>query len=760
MTIFGDARINGWENWSWATINEANTSPVRTGSRSIAVTAGGWQAVSLRRKPFDSTIYRALRFAVHGGPTGGQQLFVKSHIGDVIQQGQINIGPLAANQWQVIEIPLSSLGAANRRNFTGFWIQNGTGSSIPTFYLDDIELLPIQLTGNPSVSVPVNQPAGTVPRLPFGVNVAIWDSQLNSGPTHQNLRNLGTSMLRYPGGSLSNNYNWKTNLDPTGSWQWWSNFGVFANVLQQTGQEGVITTNYGSGTPQLAADWVLDANVIRGLGIEYWEVGNECYGTWEVDNQARKHDGLTYANRFVEYYNQMKAIDPTIKIGMPITASQDDWANHADRIVTNPRTGTQHSGWSAVAIHRLAQLGVRPEFVAFHKYPYYIGDENDDILLQLAQELRDDYPAIRQMLVDYFGPAGNSIEIHLNEINANAGAQGKQSTSLVNGLFLADAYGQSLRAGFETMVWWDWINGKDFTGNMASHLYGWRNYGDLAMGENNNNLYPTYYTGKILQHFAQPGDTVLPLASSHPFVGSYGVRKPDGAVHVMLINKRPTGIINSVVNFTDFVPAGSYSLVRYGIPQDEAARLNSGNRDLTFSTATGGAASTPIQLPPYSVSVLQLRSHRQVTGNLILGDLSTPWPTSRTLTFQFRPVGGTSFTYSVQAVVQPNGSFSLNAPPALGNWEIRVKETHWLAQTVTVNTTPASPAPIQFELANGDVDGDNNVTIFDYIDLSSAFDTFEGGPNFNPMADLDEDGSVTIFDYVILSSNFDTFGDE
>gem|GEM_PF-2131367 len=72
-------------------------------------------------------------------------------------------------------------------------------------------------------------------------------------------------------------------------------------------------------------------------------------------------------------------------------------------------------------------------------------------------------------------------------------------------------------------------------------------------------------------------------------------------------------------------------------------------------------------------------------------------------------------------------------------------------------------------LANGDIDGDNAVTVFDYDRLSVAFDSV--GPNWNygvvrketptwwHFADLDTDNSVSVFDFDILSRNFDLQGD-
>jgi alpha-N-arabinofuranosidase len=64
--------------------------------------------------------------------------------------------------------------------------------------------------------------------------------------------------------------------------------------------QAIITVNYGSGTPQMAANWVAAAKA-QNYPFRYWEVGNENYGSWEVDWQSRKQDPVVYANRFVQY---------------------------------------------------------------------------------------------------------------------------------------------------------------------------------------------------------------------------------------------------------------------------------------------------------------------------------------------------------------------------------------------------------------------------------------------------------------------------
>ena len=57
-----------------------------------------------------------------------------------------------------------------------------------------------------------------------------------------------------------------------------------------------------------AAEWLGRAAPV---GAKYWEIGNECYGTWETDLQSVAHDPTTYANRVQAYMAKMKAVDPT-----------------------------------------------------------------------------------------------------------------------------------------------------------------------------------------------------------------------------------------------------------------------------------------------------------------------------------------------------------------------------------------------------------------------------------------------------------------
>src|SRR5262245_26602022 len=78
--IYTDALVNGWQNWSWATVNLSATSPVHSGTSSASVTAAAWQAIYLHHDAFDSSGYSNLVFWLHGGSAGGQLLQVQAEL--------------------------------------------------------------------------------------------------------------------------------------------------------------------------------------------------------------------------------------------------------------------------------------------------------------------------------------------------------------------------------------------------------------------------------------------------------------------------------------------------------------------------------------------------------------------------------------------------------------------------------------------------------------------------------------------------------
>jgi hypothetical protein len=95
---------------------------------------------------------------------------------------------------------------------------------------------------------------------------------------------------------------------------------------------------------------------------------------------------------------------------------------------------------------------------------------------------------------------------------------------------------------------------------------------------------------------------------------------------------------------------------------------------------------------------------------------------------------------------------------AQGNVKVIVKPWHWLSKSFTRNLAAHATVTASGTYANGDIDGDDEVSVLDYIILSATFGTEAGQLGFDVDADLDGDSVVSILDYLILSKNYGTSG--
>jgi hypothetical protein len=210
QVIYDNQLENGWGTWGWAnSIVLDDTSPVPTGfSDSIAVTAGPWQAIWLHSaSDFNDSAYVSLSFEISGGAAGGQQLQVQATLANSAQTPYY-LQPLPGNNgWTTYTIPLTALGAQGASHFDGFWIQDTTGTSQPTFYLGNVMLVYGSLTP-PSATVSVDATANTHPISPLIYGVAYG--------TTDELLDLNAPINRY-GGNATSQYNWKLNAANRGS---------------------------------------------------------------------------------------------------------------------------------------------------------------------------------------------------------------------------------------------------------------------------------------------------------------------------------------------------------------------------------------------------------------------------------------------------------------------------------------------------------------------------------------------------------------
>jgi hypothetical protein len=357
------------------------------------------------------------------------------------------------------------------------------------------------------------------------------------------------------------------------------------HIATNLGAQAFITVNYGSGTSNQAAAWVLNANVTNECHFKYWEVGNEVYGNWEQDTNNPPNDPYTYAVRFAAYQALMKAADPSIAVGAVSIPGEDSYNTYDTHPATNSATQQVHYGWTPVMLATLKSLGVSPDFLIYHFYPEYTpydtpapDDDSDPMVLQVSSQVAGDAANLRMMINDYFGAGGTNIELVCTENNSDAGLEGRQSTSLVNAMYLADTLGQLMKTEFNAYTFWQLRSGPGTDGCFDPTLYGWRDVGDEGLidglDDGLESNYPDYYAMQLMQYFVRPGDTVLNAASDYPLLSAYASRRADGSLSLLVINKDTIASFNAQIRLANFVPSSSATVHSYGMPQDDAVEYD------------------------------------------------------------------------------------------------------------------------------------------------------------------------------------------
>lgn len=170
-TIYDDALVNDWANWSWDTQSDfAATSPVKVGTRATKVTySAAWGGLYLHNPGVSLTGATHLQFWIHGGTTGNQTLLIYAEDSTNRAPSQLPVeryvqgGAIVAGAWRLASVPLSDLKLGTAL-LTGLVWQNGLSGTQPAFYLDDIRLVSDGTVPTPTPTpTPVPQPTPSGP---------------------------------------------------------------------------------------------------------------------------------------------------------------------------------------------------------------------------------------------------------------------------------------------------------------------------------------------------------------------------------------------------------------------------------------------------------------------------------------------------------------------------------------------------------------------------------------------------------------------
>ncbi|WP_457795948.1 hypothetical protein [Methylocystis sp. S23] len=521
-----------------------------------------------------------------------------------------------------------------------------------------------------AVSVGVNAGASlaTIRAPAWGLNTAVWDANLLDAAIPGLLSRAGVAALRYPGGSTSDVYNWQTNSIVPGQGSYANpnnNFDAFMSLARSIGAAPIVTVNYGSnasgnggGDPNLAASWVRYANVAKGYGVKYWEIGNEVYGNgqygaaWETDLHAQK-DPATYGRNVAQFASAMKAVDPTIKIGAVLTAP-GQWP---DGVAPD---------WNA---NVLAQCGSVIDFVVVHWYPQEPWTESDAGLLASPQNASSGIAfmasRLKALINQYGGANASKIEIMVTETNSVSYNPGKQTLSIVNAMFIADNMLSWVENGATSVDVWGLHNGAVW-GNASSSLFGSYNYGDYGVLSNGlsgepaaNTPFPAYYGMQMASLLGKAGDTLVATSSSNSLLTTHAARQANGGLAVLLINKDRNNAMNVNVSLSGFTPAGTATVHSYTPSSNAIASNNVSGQGTNFSIAA----------PPYSMTVVALAGTStppSASFNLSASptSLSVTQGAAGAATISVTPSGGFSGNVAFSATGLPAGVTATFNPPS------------------------------------------------------------------------------------------------
>ena len=470
--------------------------------------------------------------------------------------------------------------------------------------------VPAQADTSPvTVTISAGQTLATVSDIGIGAVDLGFDPNMHAPGTADLLRQAGVRLRVLDTGAYSDVYRWQTNSydydpitkDVVGPGDPADSFANYLSEVRRSGATALIHVNYGStatdgpgGTdigPQEAAAWVRQANLVDHDHIKYWEIGEEVYGNgfysfvpaWEPDHHADKSP-TAYGQNVARFAAAMKAVDPTIKIGVSLSP-------------------LQHAGIPDWNDPVLAAAGRSADFVDLHWYPTY-SDRSDGTLLSTSRTIAASLATIRGQL------AANHVTAQIidGETNDNGISPDQQSIEPVNALYAADEASTMLENGVSTVDWFDTHTHISPDAKGAADDpdgLGYGDYGMLSSGTCGNNAagqqvcepavntpFAAYYGLALAGRINAPGARLVTSSvTGSATVISHAAIERDGRLVVLLENQ----------SATDRQPV---TLSHTGYPAFPVAVQYHYGPGSTGITRTIGSAEH-LTLPPLSITELE-----------------------------------------------------------------------------------------------------------------------------------------------------------
>jgi hypothetical protein len=306
------------------------------------------------------------------------------------------------------------------------------------------------------------------------------------------------------------------------------------------------------------------------LGVKSWEIGNEVFGNgylgfggesdWHYPYNGSSRTGqaalspTAYGGNVVSFSQAMKAVDPTIKVGLVLgTENYDSWA----------------ASWDGPALQASC---ASIDFIIWHDYMgYYLApsytykDPADELARSGGVAVQVN--ANQALINSHCGTHAPNIRQFVTETNGNP-----LQDAFVNNLFAADTYAGLLENGVANVDWLELHN---------------------TFLDSGDNPQGPYYAIQLVHTMEAVGDTAVAASTTNSLLGVHAAKKANGSIAVLLINKDPvnTATVTVTISGATLQTRGT----RY--------TFNHGTTSLQSSSVSGVGASFTATVPAYSIAL-------------------------------------------------------------------------------------------------------------------------------------------------------------
>lgn len=479
------------------------------------------------------------------------------------------------------------------------------------------------------IMIQTSSDAGGFDRRLLGTNVEAWlgAERFERADFRDALAASGVSVLRMPGGSWSNHYDWlaceRRSEEDGCFWTWAARPTDFVGLLRRTGLDGMWTVSINETAQHSAAlvaffngdvaddhiigvdrhgvDWgtvgrwaamrVAGGNP-EPAGIKLWEVGNEVYGAkaevagsncadfgweevWTCEGDEYV-DGVPGHDGYRAIRDAMRAVDPEISVGavgVPVSSQWGDWGTEV-----------------------IETAGGDLDFYVIHQYGF---DESKSVA-EIVKRPGEIWPSA---LAELRAELPEGVPIAVTEHNLVSAFSRDHDATMIqasNALFLADTLGQLATGGAAMANQWDFASGTTDNGT---------NYGLVHADE--LTPFPTFFAMALWSRFGDRMHPVLVNSRLHGDVTAYAASRSNGDITVIVINRSNSEFATTIgVDVGQAPDSVLVDVVAAALPTDTAVTYNGLVADTTTLVDTTGERTTaiggviPINLPAWSITLV------------------------------------------------------------------------------------------------------------------------------------------------------------